>query len=154
MKYSVNKEADILEILNDWDSSNHYLIQEIIQQHEVFSQFNESFVNIMRINSWRHGDTVEIFSQTLRIGVPGHTMNVSYIDGIERISVSQITTDGHCGDAVIDQLGIRRATNEVVSMVDAAIPHWKEIIQIIKNICALNILISSLGILRLQIQRK
>lgn len=52
-KYALDNEADIRKLLADWEHSDNYLVQELIQQNRVFSQFNESSVNIMRINTWR-----------------------------------------------------------------------------------------------------
>ena len=50
-------------LIREWNHSNNYLVQELIVLNQVFSQFNESSVNNMRISSWRQGNDVKIFRQ-------------------------------------------------------------------------------------------
>ena len=133
IKYSLNCKADAERLLNEWEHSENFLVQELLHQNHVFAQFNESSVNIMRINSWRRGNEVNIFSPTLRIGTAGQTTDVCYINGIEMANVCAITMDGHFGDKIVNQFGQSKRTADEVSEPDAAIPRWNEIIEIVKE---------------------
>lgn len=124
---------DAEHLLEEWERSNNFLVQELIHQNHVFAQFNESSVNIMRINSWRNGNEVNIFSPTLRIGTAGQTTDICYIDGVETANVCAITMDGHFGEKIINQFGQDKKTADVVPEPDAIIPRWNEINDIIKK---------------------
>lgn len=129
-KYTLDTEADIRRLLTDWEHSDNYLVQELIQQNRVFSQFNESSVNIMRINTWRYGDEVHVFCPTLRIGAEGSTTDICYVDGIEIARTCAITMDGHFGDRIVNQHGWIQVISETVKMPEAVIPKWKEVISL------------------------
>lgn len=132
-KYFIKCKNDVDQILTDWKKSNNFIVQEFIQQNECFSQFNDSSVNIIRVNSWRHGDQVEILSATLRIGVAGSVTDVCYIDGVERANLCAVKMDGHFGDIIINQFGQIKKTSESIPNPDMVIPKWNEIIQIVKS---------------------
>lgn len=51
--------------------STDYVVQERVIQHESFSYFNESSVNILRITSVFWKGTVYILGSILRVGAPG-----------------------------------------------------------------------------------
>ena len=130
MKYTIDNADSVMKLLKDWDHSDNYLVQELIQQNRVFSQFNESSVNIMRINTWRNGDQVHVFSPTLRIGVEGSTTDICYVDGVEIARTCAITMDGHFGDKIINQHGKVQVTSETVNMPDATIPKWERVVEL------------------------
>jgi hypothetical protein len=129
-KYALNNEADIRKLLTDWNHSDNYLVQELIQQNRVFSQFNESSVNIMRINTWKYGEEVHVFCPTLRIGAEGSTTDICYIDGVEIARTCAITMDGHFGDNIVNQHGRVQITSETVELPDAVIPKWEEVVKL------------------------
>lgn len=126
-KYTLDSEADVKKLLIDWEHSDNYLVQELIRQNRVFSQFNESSVNIMRINTWRYGDEVHVFCPTLRIGAEGQTTDICYVDGVEIARTCAITMDGHFGDKIINQHGKVQYTNQTVELPNAVIPQWDEV---------------------------
>ena len=121
------------KLLAEWEHSDNFLVQELIVQNRVFSQFNESSVNIMRVNSWRNEDRVSIFSPTLRIGMAGQTTDICYINGIETANVCAITMDGHFGSQIANQYGQLKKTADVVETPGAVIPRWNEIIEIVRE---------------------
>ena len=129
-KYVLDSETDIKKLLVDWEHSDNYLVQELIRQHKVFSQFNESSVNIMRINTWRHGDEVHVFCPTLRIGAEGSTTDICYVDGVEIARTCAITMDGHFGDKIVNQHGQVQATRDTIEQPDAIIPKWEEVVRL------------------------
>lgn len=129
-KYALNNEADIRKLLTDWNHSDNYLVQELIQQNRVFSQFNESSVNIMRINTWRQDDEVHVFCPTLRIGAEGSTTDICYIDGVEIARTCAITLDGHFGNRIVNQHGRVQITSETVELPDVIIPKWEEVVKL------------------------
>ena len=129
-KYTLNDEADIRKLLADWKQSDNYLVQELIQQNRVFSQFNESSVNIMRINTLRLDNEVYVFCPTLRIGAEGSTTDICYVDGVEIARTCAITMDGHFGDKIVNQHGRVQVTSETVELPDAVIPKWKEVVRL------------------------
>ena len=132
-KYVISRREDAEMLLKDWELSNNFLVQELIVQNRVFSQFNESSVNIMRINSWRKENEVFIFSPTLRIGTPGYTTDICYIDGVETAQVCSIQMNGTFGEYITNQFGQSKKTADVVSDPNAVVPRWHEIIEIIKD---------------------
>lgn len=132
-KYSINCNEDAERLVNEWDCSDNYLVQELLVQNQVFSQFNSSSVNIMRINSWRNGDVVNIFSPALRFGIEGKTTDVCFINGVEIANVCAITMDGHFGDRVINQYGQSRKISDVIQHPDVVIPRWDEVLEIVKE---------------------
>lgn len=131
-KYKITTEADAEEVLNEWKSDN-YLVQEVVKQHPILSQFNESSVNIMRISSWYHNGKVEILAPTLRIGTPGYDTDVCFINGFETIRVVGITKDGYFKDTVVTHDGRKKKISDIVENSMERIPCWDEIINIIKD---------------------
>lgn len=132
-KYIIKSKDDVNQLMIDWKNSDNFIVQEVIQQNECFSQFNDSSVNVIRINSWRHDDQVEILSATLRIGSAGQITDICYIDGIERANVCAIKMNGKFGDRIINQFGQYSKTSDVVLKPDIVIPKWDEILQIVKE---------------------
>ncbi|MFQ9516392.1 MAG: sugar-transfer associated ATP-grasp domain-containing protein [Eubacterium sp.] len=131
-KYHIKNENDVKAMLKDWSSDN-FLVQEVIKQHQFFAQFNESSVNMLRINSWFHDGKVEIVSPVLRMGMPGFATDVCFIDGVEIVRAVGITLDGHLRRDIVALDGKKQPVNEVIENPDEKVPCWDEIIRIIKE---------------------
>lgn len=132
-RYIIEDKKDVEQLFSDWKASNNFIVQEVVKQNICFSQFNESSVNIVRVNSWRHDDQVEILSATLRIGTAGKVTDICYVDGVERANLCSVSMDGCFGDKVIDQFGQIRKTSDIINNPSSVIPKWNEIIQTVKN---------------------
>ncbi len=131
-KYSLRTKDDVQKLLDDWKSSN-YLIQEVIRQHPFFAQFNESSVNMMRINSWRHGNKIEILSPVLRYGIPGFVTDVAFVNGTEIVKAVGISLDGYLNETAIALDGSKTPTRDLIRNPGERVPFWDEIIEIIKT---------------------
>ena len=93
-KYSITDKQDAQRLLDDWKDESNYIVQKAIRQHPFFARFNESSVNVLRINSICINGKVEIHTPILRFGYPGWVTDVTFIDGLEDVRVIGITEDG------------------------------------------------------------
>ena len=128
-KYQVKDINDLKTALEEWRGETDFIVQECIQQHEILASFNETSTNMIRVCSWRHGDKVDILFAAARIGLPGATTDISFINGVEQARVVGITRDGLFKEHVVDQEGkiVRRIPSDI------KVPAWNKIVSIIKE---------------------
>ena len=109
--------------------SSDYIIQELIRQHPFFAQFNESSVNIVRINTWRSENEVHVFTPCVRFGAPGYATDVAFVNGKEIFHVVAIRPDGVIDDCSYDLYGEKTP----VTVPDRRVPRWDEILETVKS---------------------
>lgn len=133
-KYSFDTAGDVLKMLKQWNVDN-YLIQEVISQHKFFSRFNESSVNIIRINTWYHDGIVDITTPVLRFGLPGYATDVCYINGEETVQMVGVTNDGYLRDRVASLDGTSKSIYDVIPDIDLAerVPSWDKLVNMVKE---------------------
>lgn len=89
---SFNSPDDITRILKSRKSD--FVIQEKVEQHPFFDQFNKSSVNILRVISFRHKGEIKILSVSIRYGIEGTFTDVSFIKGKEIVNVCGVSDEG------------------------------------------------------------
>lgn len=127
--YKINKEDDLKNALSEWKKQNDFIVQERIRQHSTLASLNESSNNMIRVFSWRHGNSVDIMYAAARVGMPGQNTDVSFKDGHEYVHIVGITKDGILQNRMIDEDGfvVRKLP------ADVKITSWDRIVQIIKK---------------------
>lgn len=108
---------------------SNYIVQEVIQQHEFFSQFNDSSVNIIRINTWHNKNDVVIFSPCIRFGLKGSNTDVSYVNGEEIIMAAGVNNDGTVGDFYCTNTGEKKP----LMIENRKIPKWDKLCELVKK---------------------
>ena len=93
---SFNSPDDITRILKSRKSD--FVIQEKVEQHPFFNQFNKSSVNIVRVISFRHKGEIKILSVSIRYGIEGAFTDVSFIKGKEIVNVCGVSDEGIAND--------------------------------------------------------
>lgn len=133
-KYRIANKQDAQRLLDDWKAESNYIVQKVVKQHPFFARFNESSVNIMRINSIYINGKVEIHTPILRFGYPGWITDVSFIDGLEDVRVVGITDDGYLMDEVVSLQGKRWKLSDVVKDPEnKKIPFWDDVVALVKE---------------------
>lgn len=133
-KYSIMEKRDAQRLLDDWKDESNYIVQKAIKQHPFFARFNESSVNVLRINSLYINGRVIIHTPILRFGYPGWVTDVTFIDGLEDVRVIGITEDGCLMDKVVSLQGKRWKLSEVVKDPEnKKIPAWDKIVALIRE---------------------
>lgn len=127
------EEADaVLDLL---EKEKNLIVQKLVRQHPFFAQFNESSVNILRINTWYHEGKVHISTPLLRFGTPGFSTDVCFIDGEEIIHMLGITPDGYTSDRVYELNGTWSPTEQVITPARQRVPSWDKITDMLRT-CA------------------
>lgn len=130
-KYFLDDEVSALKLLHEW-ISNNFLIQRVVKQHPILAQFNESSLNVIRINTWLHEGKVEVLNCTLRFGIPGTATDITTLDGEEIVNVVAISKEGKLAHISYNQFGqIRDISDQLIA--GDQIPMWDEIINITKK---------------------
>lgn len=127
IKCQITSPEDLRKVLVSTNMSN-YIVQEAIQQHEFFSQLNESSVNIIRINTWNNKNDVVIFSPCIRFGLKGSSTDVSYVNGEEIIMAVGVNNDGTVGDFYVTNTGEKKP----LLIENRKIPQWDKICELVK----------------------
>ena len=135
-KYEISGPEDGERLLAEWSGSQDYLVQEVVRQHPFFAQFNESSVNIMRINSWYHDGQVTISTPVIRFGMPGFATDVCRIDGEEIIRMVGLTDDGFIRDEIVHMNGKREPLSNVVPEPIVQVPAWDRVLELIRRSAA------------------
>lgn len=93
-KYNVDKES-FQKLLNDLlDDHADFIVQKCIRQHPFLAQFNESSVNIFRINTLRIRGKIVVLSVSLRFGEKGSATDICFRDGKEIMNTVGIDKNG------------------------------------------------------------
>ena len=131
-KYDVHSAQDVKNILAEW-TPRDYIIQEVVRQHPFFAQFNESSVNIIRINSWYHDGEVTLSAPVIRFGMPGHATDVCFIDGDEIIRLLGVTDEGAIRDTVVYMLGETLPLSEIIQAPMRQVPAWDALTEMVRD---------------------
>lgn len=89
---SFNSPDDITSILKSRKSD--FVIQEKVEQHPFFNQFNKSSVNVLRVISFRYKGEIKILSVSIKFGIEGAFTDVSFIKGKEIVNVCGVSDEG------------------------------------------------------------
>lgn len=127
-KFPIGSEDALRAALTEFDAAN-FIIQDVVKQHPVFAQLNESSVNIIRCTSWRNGDEVHIFSPCIRFGIPGSATDVAYKDGVEIVNCVAIAPDGRIHDHAVSLDGSKTP----LALTDWYVPQWEQIVAKIRS---------------------
>lgn len=130
-KYTISSTEDATKILSLWKEKNDYLVQEVIQQHPFFAQFNESSVNIIRFNSLFLNDKVYVHTPVLRFGLPGHVTDCAHINGEEIVRMVGIHDDGEIRDKAIHLNGDEEPILTAETNPIKKVPSFDKILQLI-----------------------
>lgn len=125
-KYHIASIEDVRAALAENDIQN-FIIQEPIQQHDFFAQFNKNSVNIIRFNTWRKGENVIIFSPCIRFGMSNSITDVSYVDGKEIIMAAGISPKGIVGDFYCTNL----LEKKPLLLENRVVPYWEEMCRLV-----------------------
>ena len=106
-----------------------FIVQECVHQHPVLDSFNETSANMLRVCSWRHGNTVDILFAAARVGIPGSVTDIAFVNGEERVRMIGITQDGYFKEKIVNQDGIL----EKNISTRIAVPGWSKMVKIIKE---------------------
>ena len=121
----------ILEKIFDQD----FIVQEYIYQSEYFSQFNESSLNCIRINSYRTLKNNSIYTDEilLKVGVRGAIFDNTHAGG----TYINIGTDGTLGDFAVNGLGQKTFSppgTDKLYKDFPKVPHIDELIRVSEEI--------------------
>ena len=95
------------------DSGDNYVVQELIEQHDIFASFSQSSVNIIRMVSVDLGEGPFLASSTIRFGIPGCATDIAHVDGVETARVVGLTEDGRIKEFYHDQDGNHHLLSEI-----------------------------------------
>ena len=112
----------------------NFVVQEVVEQHEMLSRFNSSSVNIMRLNSVRLGGEPFLANASVRFGVKGEVTDVAYINGVETANVVGINGDGQLKDFYCNQDGLRRPVTDIGFVSGDAIPGFADVVECCSSI--------------------
>ena len=133
-KHIICSLQDAKNALEARKSCGDFLIQSVIHQHKCFSQFNESSVNIIRINSLYIDGKTHILQASMRFGTPGFVTDICFIDGKETINVIGINIDtGRFHDRIFDQDGKSILLTDYISNPILIVPKWNDIVKTVIN---------------------
>lgn len=126
-KFIIKTPQMLKEVLKSFSSDN-FVIQFAIQQHQFFDQFNKDSVNIIRITTWRKEDKVHIFSPCIRFGIRGHATDVAFVNGVEVTNGIGIDiSSGIIFDTGIDLQGNKFS----VDVKNRQVPCWEKIVNLV-----------------------
>lgn len=116
-------------------SGDNYVVQELIKQHELLSEFNPCSVNIIRMVSVCLGRDPFLANATLRFGISGSATDVTYVDGVETARVVGLTKEGRVKDFYYDQDGRRQPVSEIgIDLAGVGIPGFKRACEICSSV--------------------
>lgn len=155
----INKNEELLDGCKLSSYGQNFMIQEAIEQHQFFSQFNSSSVNTLRICTYRSvvDERIHVSVAALRIGIAGSVVDNlnsgGHFVGVD-LETGQLgkTTFDHNGRSSEVWNGIDFSTN------DFFVPNWKQIVAFAKEIASrdqhmrllsMDVCIDTKGVLRL-----
>lgn len=107
-------------------SGENYVVQGLIEQTDLMSDFNSSSVNIIRMNTLCLDGDAFLANATIRFGVAGKVTDVSYIDGIETARVAGLDDGGRLRGFYCDQDGKRYDLSGLGILGDAIVPGFEK----------------------------
>ena len=132
-KYGIVSRDDVDSMLAEWEDAENCLFQRVIKEHSILADFNQSSVNILRVNSLFLNGRVQIMPSCIRFGTPGYITDTCYIDGYEIGNVVGVSSEGVINDSVVTYLAERRPLPFDPKERTLVIPKWKEIIEAVKE---------------------
>lgn len=127
-KIRVDKREDIKSCLFENQSKN-FVLQIAVQQHNFFEQFNKDSVNIVRITTWRKGNSVHILSPCIRIGIKGSHTDVSFVNGTEIVNAIKI--EG--GKIANHYVTLEGKYYPLPDLYIKQVPHWEDMVNCVKE---------------------
>lgn len=115
------------------ESGSNYVVQDVIEQHELLARLNPSSCNIIRINTLRLGSDVFVLNSIVRFGVVGSCTDVSFIDGKEVLNIVGVTDDGRLHANVFDVHGRARSLETFNVAAGTPIPGFKQACDLAKQ---------------------
>ncbi len=119
----IESAKDVKKILTEQEAPN-YILQKCVRQHPFFRQFCSTSVNIIRIVSWRHDETISLFPASIRYGTEGNFTDVAYVDGKEIVYVVGVDANGRINDRFVTFDGNMMTHPDIA---DKQIPNWQEL---------------------------
>lgn len=125
----IDSEADAIKLYDDI-SSQKYIIEEVIQQHDAIAKLNPSSVNTLRVCSVNVKGEVAVISATLRIG-NGEGVTDNYSSGglATEVDVKQGIVTSRAVSQNGDSIFIHPFTQ--VPIIGTVIPEWEKIKEVV-----------------------
>lgn len=125
----IDNEADAIKLYDDI-SSQKYIIEEVIQQHDAIAKLNPSSVNTLRVCSVNVKGEVAVISATLRIG-NGEGVTDNYSSGglATEVDVKQGIVTSRAVSQNGDSIFIHPFTQ--VPIIGTVIPEWEKIKEVV-----------------------
>jgi len=119
---------EILSIFDDY--SSNYIVQRVVEQHDILKELNSSSVNTFRIMSWFNDGEVYILAAILRVGAPGRLIDNAFAGGFAFCVREDGTITGP-GRNVAGR--IIEGTENMISDSKALVNYYEKIIASIKE---------------------
>lgn len=107
-----------------------YLIEEVVEQHEIMNSMSPSSVNTIRIITIRNGEKVSLVAGCVRVSRSGNVVdnfNAGGLSGILDINTGKIVTDGY--DKFRSTFKTHPDTG--TQFVGFEIPMWDEVVALV-----------------------
>jgi len=119
----------ILSILDDYASN--YIVQRVVEQHDILAKLNPTSVNTFRIMSWFNEGEVYILVAMLRVGTPGAWVDNLHAGGFA-LSVKE---DGTIIGPGRDGKGrVVKGTDNIISDSNELVKYYEKIIASVKEL--------------------
>ena len=109
--------------------NENFVVQDLVEQHEMLSRFNSSSVNIMRLNSVRLDGEPFLANASVRFGAKGEVTDIAYINGVETTNAVGIKGDGRLKDFYSNQDGLRRPIADIGFGSGDVIPGFADVVE-------------------------
>ena len=119
----------ILSILDDYPSN--YIVQRVVEQHDILRELNPTSVNTFRIMSWFNDGEVYILAAMLKVGAPG-----SFVDNVEAGGFAFcVKEDGTVAGPGRNKIGrIVEGTDKMIRDSNAFVKYYEKIIASVKEL--------------------
>ena len=114
--------------------SKNYVIQEVIEQHEVLGKLNNSSVNPIRIMTLRINGSIVYLHSTVRFGMPGKITDVSFENGKELVQIASVDSKGVIGQKYYLANGKAKLFSCTGITDELVIPNFEKVIKLGINI--------------------
>ena len=125
----VNSPNDVLDCITA-NSKGNVILQERLHQSAFLSQFCASSVNIFRVITWKHGDTVDVLSASVRFGIEGWHTDVAFVNGVEIVNSVGVDNDGKVKDLFVSMQGLY---DREIHLTQPVTPNFDAIIDMAKR---------------------
>lgn len=127
-KNMINNES-LASIFEEYKTD--FLIQEIVEQHELMEKLNPSSVNTIRILTYRSGMDIKVVYTVIRIGRKGKTIDNESAGGIS----ARINSDGRIAKYAYGAPGVDNVeyTDNNVLLEGYLVPSFSKAIELVKR---------------------